>query len=65
MLHIETLSVINTFIAPTKFTWNKKMADSIIKIDKKKDKLLEDYAVGMLQDFYLNEHEKSPPRSIC
>ena len=65
MLHIETLSVINTFIAPTKFTWNKKMADSIIKIDKKKDKLLEDYAVGMLQDFYLNEHEKSPQEAFA
>ena len=65
MLHIETLSVINTFIAPTKFTWNKKMADSIIKIDKKKDKLLEDYAVGMLQDFYLNKNEKSPQEAFA
>lgn len=41
------------------------MADSIIKIDKKKDKLLEDYAVGMLQDFYLNEHEKSPQEAFA
>ena len=41
------------------------MADSIIKIDKKKDKLLEDYAVGMLQDFYLKEHEKSPQEAFA
>ena len=31
-----------------------------IKIDKKRDALLADYAVGMLKDFYLKEHEKSP-----
>src|SRR5210317_1816966 len=31
-----------------------------MKIDKKKDKLLEDYAVGMLKDFYLNDYETSP-----
>ena len=31
-----------------------------MKIDKKKDKLLEDYAVGMLKDFYLNDYEDSP-----
>ena len=41
------------------------MADSIVKIDKKKDKLLEDYAVGMLQDFYLKEHEKSPQEAFA
>ena len=31
-----------------------------MKIDKKKDALLADYAVGMLKDFYLNEYEDSP-----
>lgn len=31
-----------------------------MRIDKKRDELLEDYAVGMLKDFYLNEHESSP-----
>lgn len=31
-----------------------------VKIDLKKDNLLADYAVGMLKDFYLKEHEKSP-----
>ena len=32
----------------------------MIKIDKSKDALLADYAVGMLKDFYLNEYEDSP-----
>ena len=31
-----------------------------IKIDKKKDSLLAEYAVGMLKDFYLRDYEKSP-----
>ena len=31
-----------------------------MKIDKKKDELLADYAIGMLKDFYLNDHEDSP-----
>ena len=31
-----------------------------VKIDKSRDALLEDYAVGMLKDFYLNEYESSP-----
>lgn len=31
-----------------------------VKIDKKRDDLLEDYALGMLKDFYLNENESSP-----
>lgn len=31
-----------------------------MKINKKKDELLADYAVGMLKDFYLNEYEDSP-----
>jgi ribonucleoside-diphosphate reductase alpha chain len=31
-----------------------------VKIDKKKDGLLAEYAVGMLQDFYLRDYEKSP-----
>ncbi len=33
---------------------------SKIKVDYNKDKLLTDYAVGMLEDFYMLEHEKSP-----
>jgi ribonucleoside-diphosphate reductase alpha chain len=36
-----------------------------MKIDKKKDKLLADYAVGMLKDFYLNENEKSPQEAYA
>jgi ribonucleoside-diphosphate reductase alpha chain len=31
-----------------------------MKIDKSKDALLADYAVGMLKDFYLNSYETSP-----
>lgn len=31
-----------------------------VKIDRSRDDLLEDYAVGMLKDFYLNEYESSP-----
>lgn len=31
-----------------------------MKIDKSKDSLLADYAIGMLKDFYLNEYETSP-----
>ena len=31
-----------------------------VKLDKKKDALLEEYAVGMLKDFYLRDYEKSP-----
>ena len=31
-----------------------------VKIARKKDKLLADYAVGMLKDFYLRGNEKSP-----
>ncbi len=31
-----------------------------VKIDKKKDSLLAEYAVGMLKDFYLRDYEKSP-----
>jgi ribonucleoside-diphosphate reductase alpha chain len=36
-----------------------------MKIDKKKDKLLADYAVGMLKDFYLNENESSPQEAYA
>lgn len=32
----------------------------MIKIDKKKDNLLADYAIGMLKDYYMNDYEKSP-----
>jgi ribonucleoside-diphosphate reductase alpha chain len=31
-----------------------------VKIDTRNDELLEDYAIGMLKDFYLNEYETSP-----
>ena len=31
-----------------------------LKIDLSRDELLEDYAVGMLKDFYLKEYETSP-----
>ena len=31
-----------------------------IRIDKSKDDLLADYAIGMLKDFYLTEYESSP-----
>ena len=31
-----------------------------VRIDKSRDNLLEDYAVGMLKDFYLNDYEDSP-----
>ena len=31
-----------------------------VKIDKSRDSVLQDYAVGMLKDFYLNDNEKSP-----
>jgi len=31
-----------------------------VKIDKKRDALLKDYAIGMLKDFYLNDYEDSP-----
>ena len=36
-----------------------------LKIDKKKDSLLEEYAVGMLKDFYLNDNEKSPQEGFA
>jgi len=36
-----------------------------MKIDKKKDKLLADYAIGMLKDFYLNENENSPQEAYA
>jgi len=32
----------------------------MLKIDKKRDDLLTDYAIGMLKDFYMRGHEKSP-----
>ncbi len=31
-----------------------------LTIDLSRDDLLEDYAVGMLKDFYLNDYETSP-----
>ena len=36
-----------------------------IKINKKNDDLLADYAVGMLKDFYLNEYEDSPQQGYA
>jgi ribonucleoside-diphosphate reductase alpha chain len=36
-----------------------------MKIDKKKDKLLANYAIGMLKDFYLNENENSPQEAYA
>lgn len=36
-----------------------------IKINKKNDDLLADYAVGMLKDFYLNEYEDSPQQGFA
>jgi ribonucleoside-diphosphate reductase alpha chain len=36
-----------------------------VKIDKKKDDLLAEYAVGMLKDFYLNDYEKSPQEGFA
>jgi len=36
-----------------------------LTIDLSRDNLLEDYAVGMLKDFYLNEHETSPQEAYA
>jgi ribonucleoside-diphosphate reductase alpha chain len=36
-----------------------------IKINKSKDDLLADYAVGMLKDFYLNSYESSPQEAYA
>jgi ribonucleoside-diphosphate reductase alpha chain len=36
-----------------------------IKIDKSRDALLTDYAVGMLKDFYMREHETSPQEAYA
>ena len=36
-----------------------------VKIDRKKDALLAEYAVGMLKDFYLNDYEKSPQEGFA
>ena len=36
-----------------------------LDIDKKRDKLLEDYSVGMLKDFYLTDYEKSPQEGFA
>ena len=36
-----------------------------LNIDKKRDKLLEEYSVGMLKDFYLTEYEKSPQEGFA
>ena len=36
-----------------------------IKTDKKRDSLLADYAIGMLKDFYMRDHEKSPQEAYA
>ncbi len=36
-----------------------------IKIDKSRDALLTDYAVGMLKDFYMRDHENSPQEAYA
>ena len=36
-----------------------------IQIDKKRDSLLTDYAVGMLKDFYMRPEEKSPQEAYA
>src|SRR6056300_442596 len=36
-----------------------------LKIDRKKDSLLAEYAVGMLKDFYLLDYEKSPQEGFA
>jgi len=36
-----------------------------VKINKNRDELLEDYAVGMLKDFYLIENESSPQEAYA
>tara|TARA_A100001234_G_scaffold132673_1_gene116388 strand:+ start:267 stop:2255 length:1989 start_codon:yes stop_codon:yes gene_type:complete len=36
-----------------------------LTIDKKRDKLLEEYSVGMLKDFYLTPDEKSPQEGFA
>jgi ribonucleoside-diphosphate reductase alpha chain len=38
---------------------------SIIKIQKSRDELLTDYAIGMLKDFYMRGHEKSPQEAFA
>jgi len=35
-----------------------------LKIQKNKDNLLADYAIGMLKDFYMRSHEKSPQEAF-
>lgn len=36
-----------------------------VKIDRKKDDLLAEYAVGMLKDFYLLDYEKTPQEGFA
>ena len=36
-----------------------------IKIHKERDNLLTDYAIGMLKDFYMRDHEKSPQEAYA
>ena len=39
--------------------------NKIIQIDKTKDKLLADYSIGMLKDFYMRDHETSPQEAYA
>tara|TARA_R110000772_G_scaffold9633_2_gene31607 strand:+ start:2702 stop:4681 length:1980 start_codon:yes stop_codon:yes gene_type:complete len=36
----------------------------MLKIKKERDDLLTDYAIGMLKDFYMRDHEKSPQEAF-
>lgn len=50
---------------PSKQKWPFRTEPKMtIKIDKTKDDLLADYAVGMLKDFYLTEYESSPQEAF-
>lgn len=37
----------------------------MLKINKERDDLLTDYAIGMLKDFYMREHENSPQEAYA
>ena len=37
----------------------------MLKIDKERDNLLTDYAIGMLKDFYMRDHENSPQEAYA
>ena len=37
----------------------------MLKINKERDDLLTDYAIGMLKDFYMRDHENSPQEAYA